>query len=358
MKAFFDYLNHLEPASETRISKRSILRCQKAVAAQMHPQKSRHSLRIALAASAAALVTVTAMTAPQMHIKAKKQWRDTHLWWTPKTEAELDKDMQTVSKILITEQQTAAKDGYEITLTGYASDGFHGLCFLELKVPETFDWSHPYLMGDDISGPETDVLYSVAHIKTDYSAFSGCALTPTADPTVYRAEVPFRYDSEQYLTQEPVTLILPQITLYDETYDFEEDGRAARQNPHTIHIPTGFTMKMQQNDYRTETYDEQYGTVRVTPFGYYIFSYDIPEQARNYKKMAVQLTLPNNTVLEEKDFLERGSRIDTHDYTQKEMEIMNARGEDWQNLPWCGIRHSVFRTPVDPYSVQIIVTIN
>ena len=43
-------------------------------------------------------------------------------------------------------------------------------------------------------------------------------------------------------------------------------------------------MKIQQNEYRTETYDEQYGTVRGTPFGYYFFSYGQPRAGMKLQK--------------------------------------------------------------------------
>ncbi|MBR3269541.1 MAG: hypothetical protein IKI58_12560 [Oscillospiraceae bacterium] len=358
MKDFYDYLSEMEPLRERKAGRITVQKCKKAVLTQMHPRKCRRRFRIALAASAAAITVFSITAVSQMHSDAKRQWRDFYRWMTPKTEAELEGDMQTLERIMITEpQQNAVSGDYRIDLTGYASDGFYGICFFEIQVPESFDWSHPYLAE---CKPDARIHGTNISVDTNYGYFFGCALTPTGNPQKYRGEARFRFDSGEYLTQEPVDLILPQIVLRDEYYDHDDETGAytGESNPHILCIGAGIRLTLEQNDYRRETVSEKYGTLRTTPFGVYLFSYDNPEQARNYKELQMQVTLPDGTVYGNgtRSYLEHFKDVWTYDFTPEEIAVMEERGEDLQNLRWLARLKGIFRAPADPYAVTVRLT--
>gem|GEM_PF-2841720 len=48
--------------------------------------------------------------------------------------------------------------------------------------------------------------------------------------------------------------------------------------------------------------------------------------------------------------------VNTNDYTEEEIEIMEARGEAWESNPWYGFSELQFQHPVRPEEVAEVGT--
>ena len=342
MNSFYDYLSALEPEPEQTAGIRQTRNCRKAVCAAMRPTRCRRGFRYALLAAVAAMTVTAALSLPVLQSRAKRpDWREHYRWMPVKPEAEIQADAALLRPITVTEPQSVKQSDYTVTVTGYASDGVSGMCFLEVRVPADFDWAHPYLMfgkAAAVRTPEGQTL------DPDYGSFFDCALTPTADPQVYLAEAAFAYDTGEYETQEPVLATFYAV-LRDENFDFDDQTGtdSGENNPHQIHFDGAVTLRLEQNDWRTEQYSEESGTLRITPFGIYAFAYDNAAQVNWHRTHHMQIMMPDGNPPESCDFRKRTKAI------QPQSEDM----PDAETVRYSAVKTAVFMTPADPKTVTV-----
>ena len=256
---------------------------------------------------------------------------------TAKPEAEISADAEMLRPIIVTEPQSVTQEDYAVYVTGYASDGFHGMCFFEVHVPADFDWHFPYLADAQAQSVQS-LSGQPADAQDGY--FFGCALTPTDDPQVFLGEAAFAYDTEQYETQEPALVSFP-LALRDEYYDFDDETGVylSERNPHLIHLNGTVTFSLEQNDMCVAQNSAESGSLRITPFGIYAFSYDNPQQVQWHSAHHMQITMPDGSAPDSGDFLKRARTL-----------LPNAGAESDCYLV---LKTAVFRNPVNPEDITV-----
>lgn len=342
MNNFYDYLAELQPNSAAK--KYRIRRCTKQVLGSMKPQpKLRRRFRIAFVCSVV-LLTVCTVIPVMQSFADRPDWRDTYEFQSFKPESEIDRNLEALSEILVTDPQTVEQDGYTLTLSSYATDGVTGMAFAELKVPDDFDWQYPYF-GGYCEAVWTDTETGEVILRGSKNGAITCqgALTPTADPHIYRAQWLLRPVGDrrtepggmpQHLdTPVPYTLTITQLELRDEYYDFDEETReyTNHRNPHRIVFNTDFQIKAEQNLLMRERTDDRFGQIRVTPFGLYLWSYDDLEIAQNFEAVSpvrLLLTMRDGTVHSQDDSHWNTGNYNTNNYTDEGLAILQERGEE------------------------------
>ena len=342
MNAFYDYLAELEPCSAAK--KRDIRRCTKRVLGSMKPQpKLRRRFRIALVCSVV-LLTVCTVIPVMQSFADRPDWRDTYEFQSFKPESEIDRNLDMLREILVTDSQTVEQDGYTLTLSSYATDGVTGAAFAELKVPDDFDWQYPYFGGYcEAVWTDTETGEVILHGSKNGAITCQGALTPTADPNIYRAQWMLRPvgDSRtepggmpQHLDAPvPYTLTISKLELRDEYYDFDDKTReyTNHRNPHRIVFDTDFQIKAEQNHCMREWTDERFGKIRVTPFGLYLWSYDDLDIARNYEAVSpvrLLLTMRDGSGFSQDTARWNTGNLNANNYTDEALAIMQERSEE------------------------------
>ncbi len=317
----------------------------------------RRSLRIAQTASAAALAA--AMILPYAgKIEAKRQhWHEYYEFTEPQTAAQIEQDLATLGTGLVSDLQSCTADGYTITMTGYATDGLYGFAYFDVTVPEGFDWAHPYLLAEGaqyLSGERESGSVSLGGIT---------ALTPTDTANVYRCESAWQVsvaDRSEIAAPKIREIVFDRIQLRDEAEDFDEAGRYVRgNNPHTIVFDANFTLSTAPTAESITEEDVFFGTRRITPFAVYLYSFDVPEIARNYERISPFVpiaVLTDGTRYDADCCWSCLTSVNTNDYTEEEIEIMEARGEAWESNPWYGFSELQFQHPVRPEEVAEVGT--
>ena len=359
MKEMYEYMTGLAPLSEEG-SRREKQACTKAVLHGIRGEQKprvRRSLRIALALSAAALGV--SMIVPAATSAKRNDWHETYRFAKTWTQAEIEAHEAALAPILTRTEQRCTAGDYVLTMTGYASDGLAGTVFFKLTVPEGFDWQHPYLEATGtqlVSGDDEPLPASLTYLT---------GLTPSDTPNVYLAECALSLSerSSNALQTPPVSAVrFSEIVLRDEYTDFNDEGKylSGSANPHWMQFSADFSLQTAPTDLCTLREDPQYGTIRVTPFGVYCYSFDDAEKAVFYREqrkaqIGPSLTLKSGEVLTPASCQEWRPWASVPEFTEEQIRIMESRGEDWQSERPSGGMRMIFPHPV---SLDDVMTLN